>query len=430
MLPVFSLVPRHRPNAACQYAAGVALAIVLSASGAMAQRPADPTAAASSAQDASSPQAGWENGFFIQSADGSSRIQFGAVVQLDGRFSLDERTPVVDTFTIRKLRPVLQGRVARYFDFRLVPDFGNGTAVLFDGYLDMRISRAFRIRAGKDKTPFGLEVLQSDPALLFPERSLASSLAPNRDVGVQVLGELFEQRLIYAAGVFNGVPDGANSTTDVDTNTGKDLAGRVVVQPFVATSGPARGLGLHLGGTIGDQTGTLPSFRTSAGQVYFSYAGAIAQGERLRLTPSVFYYNGPIGLFAEYVRSNQDVAHGGQIRAMTNTAWDVTGTWILSREVASSGIIQPSRPFDPPTRRWGALQIVARYAELHVDAEAFRFGLAAANTSRVARQTSVGANWYPIGAVKYYLTYERTAFEGPVPRPTEHVAIFRAQLAF
>ena len=49
-----------------------------------------------------------------------------------------------------------------------------------------------------------------DAFLLFPERSLASSLVPNRDVGVQAQGDLASAKLFYAAGVFNGIPDGTS----------------------------------------------------------------------------------------------------------------------------------------------------------------------------------------------------------------------------
>src|SRR4029078_10959640 len=118
--------------------------------------------------------------------------------------------------------------------------------------------------------------------LLFPERSLASSLVPNRDIGVQVQGNVRGNTLFYAAGVVNGVPDGA-STTDLDTNNGKDLAGRFIVQPFssTATSRALNGFGFQVGGSTGKQTGPLPSFKTSVQQTYFSYAtGVAANGSR------------------------------------------------------------------------------------------------------------------------------------------------------
>ena len=134
--------------------------------------------------------AGWQDGFVVQSSNGDYRLVFGLTAQADGRFSVDDPLPITNTFTIRKMRPTLSGRVAKYFDFKVMPDFGNGTAVLLDAYFDIRFSPKFRVRAGKDKTPVGYELLQGDPFLLFPERTLASSLVPNRDVGIQVQGDL------------------------------------------------------------------------------------------------------------------------------------------------------------------------------------------------------------------------------------------------
>ncbi len=134
--------------------------------------------------------AGFDNGFFIQSANGDNRLVFGMVAQADGRFSLDDPLPIVNTFTIRKIRPTFTGRVGRYFDFKVMPDFGNGTTVIQDAYVDIRFSPAFRVRTGKDKTPVGYELLIGDANLYFPERALASSLVPNRDIGVQAQGDL------------------------------------------------------------------------------------------------------------------------------------------------------------------------------------------------------------------------------------------------
>src|SRR6185436_19075598 len=180
---------------------------------------------------------------------GNNRLLIGIVAQADGRFSIDSERPITNTLALRKLRPTLSGRVARYFDFKIMPDFGNGTTVVADAYFDVRFSPKFRIRSGKDKTPVGYELLIGDAFLLFPERSLASSLVPNRDVGFQAQGDL-SPKFYYAGGVFNGVPDASSSTTDLDTNNGKDLAGRIVVQPFRAAATPAgrlNGLGFQIG---------------------------------------------------------------------------------------------------------------------------------------------------------------------------------------
>ncbi len=381
--------------------------------------------------------AGWNDGFVLQSADGDYRLTFGMVAQTDGRFALDEPLPITNTFVIRKIRPTLSGRVARYFDFKVMPDFGNGQTIVLDAYLDMRFSTKFRIRTGKDKTPVGYELLIGDAFVLFPERSLVSSLVPNRDIGVQAQGDLVRGKFGYAGGLFNGIPDGTSLSTEVDSNSDKDFGGRIVVQPFRATgtaaSGPLNGLGFHVGGTYGDQSGPLPSFRTSVGQAFFSYAaGATAAGTRRRVSPAVFYYYKSLGAFAEYARSTQDVARGAVARQVTNNAWDVTVSYVVTGEAASDRGVKPRNSFDPAKGQWGALQLLARYSDLFLDRDIFAFGLASAGSSRTARQWTVGANWYPNAWIKWYGTYERTVFDedSTAVRPSEDVILFRIQLAF
>src|SRR5439155_3828804 len=177
-------------------------------------------------------------GFSLQSANGDYRLNFGLVAQADGRFTVDKPNPIINTFTLRKIRPTFTGRVGRYFDYKVMPDFGGGTTIIQDAYFDLRFSPKLRIRMGKDKTPIGYELLIGDTFLLFPERSLASSLMPNRDIGVQAQGDLFANKLFYAGGVFNGIPDGTSLSSEVDTNDSKDLAGRLVLQPFRSGKNP------------------------------------------------------------------------------------------------------------------------------------------------------------------------------------------------
>jgi phosphate-selective porin OprO and OprP len=383
------------------------------------------------------PIAGFEDGFFIQSPDGDNRLVFGVVAQTDARFELADTLPIGSTFAIRKVRPTFTGRVGRYFEFKVMPDFGNGQPLVTDAYLDVRFTRNVRIRTGKDKVPIGHELLQGDAYLLFPERTLASSLVPNRDVGIQALGDVWTQRLTYAAGVFNGIPDGASSSSDTDSNGAKDVAARVTIQPFRRTgggpAGPLSGLGFHLGASRGTQAGPLPSFKTSFGQIYFSYAAvAAANGGHTRMTPAVFYYHRSLGAFAEYVRSSQQVARTGVTTDVDNHAWEVTGSYLLTGETASDHGVRPRENFDPSTGQWGAVQVLARYTALTVDRDAFAEGLAAADASRVAESWTLGINWYPNPWIKWYATVERTTFEAGVApsRASENVVFLRFQLGF
>jgi phosphate-selective porin OprO/OprP len=317
-----------------------------------------------------------------------------------------------------------------------MPDFGNGTVVVQDAYFDIRFSPTFHVRSGKDKTPVGYELLQGDAYLLFPERALASSLVPNRDIGIQAQGTLAGGKIFYAAGIFNGVPDGTSAVAELDANSGKDLAARAVLQPFASAKTPGgllNGLGIQVGGSSGRQLGALPTFKTSVGQTYFSYSDtASASGIRNRVSPAVFYYYKSFGAFAEYMRSTQGVTKEGVETRVTNRGWEMTGSVVLTGEAASEHGVRPKNTFDPPNGKWGALQVLARYTTLAVDRAAFSAGLAAAHASREAKSFTIAANWYPAAFIKYYVTFERTIFTGGAsgPRPPENVILFRAQLAF
>ena len=401
---------------------------------AVAQTPAPP---ATTPAPAPAPlQAGFQDGFFIQTANGDYRLLFGFVGQTDGRFVVyDPLHAVTDTFTIRKIRPTWSGRIARYFDFKVMPDLGNGTVVVQDAYFDIRFSPKFRVRTGKDKTPVGSSFSKATRSCLFPERSLASSLVPNRDIGVQVQGDVLGNHLFYAGGVFNGIPDGTSSTTELDTNNGKDLAGRLVFTPWRTTKTPLpalNGLGFAVGGSTGHEVGALPSFKTSVQQSYFSYQGAAADGTRRRLSPSVFYYYKSFGGFGEYMRSSQWVSKSGVRRYITNNAFEVTGSWVMTGEAASDRGVRPKNNFDPAAHHWGALQILGRFTPLKVDPQAFDAGFAATGASREAQSFTIAANWYPNPYVKFYGTFERTIFDRNAAgaRHPENAILFRTQLGF
>jgi phosphate-selective porin OprO/OprP len=401
-------------------AAGVAL-LLLTNTGRLAAQPSSPPPVITR----------WNNGLNILSPDGDNELQLGALIQVDGRFAPEDPLhQVEDTFLVRRLRPIIQGRLARYFEFRLMPDFGNGATVLYDAYIDVRFSKSLRVRLGKDKTPVGLEQLYSDYALLFPERTLASNLVPNRDVGVQIQGDTGAV-FSYIGGVFNGVPDGG-ANGDVDNGPGKDLAGRVTVRPFANTAVSAgRGAGVAVGATSGTESGTLPVYRSTGQQIFFAYApGAVADGSRTRVSPAAFYYYKSLGAFSEYARTTQDVRGTKTSAEITNRAWEVTGSLVLTGEAASERGVVPTQPFDPAQHHWGAFQVIARHSHLTVDPAVFANGLGASGASATATATGVGLAMYATSTVKFVITYERTVFDNSpaAARPPEHAIVFRAQL--
>lgn len=378
-----------------------------------------------------------EDGVTLQSSDGDFRLQIGLLVHADGRFAPDDTDDEhVDTFALRRLRPSLRGRLSRWLEFYFNPDVGAGTLVVQDAYVDTVFSPAFRVRVGKAKTPFGLERLHSASNLLFFNRAFPSAVAPNRDVGIQVLGEVAGGRVSYMGGVMNGVADGGSA--DVDSGDSKDLAGRVLVRPFrAAEDNPLRGLGLAIAGSTGRQSGAraLSGFRTaSLEQPFFAYADAVADGVRTRYSPQLTYYWKRFGGFAEYVRSRTPIRKELVREEIVHEAWQVAGSYVLTGDAATDARagIRPREPFDFGQRRFGALQLAARYHVLSVDGDAFVLGFATAESSRKAEAWTVGVNWYPTINLRYTLNFERTVFDDDPdgPRKAKNAIVFRTQVNF
>jgi phosphate-selective porin OprO/OprP len=385
---------------------------------------------------------GGPDGFAVESGSGDFRLQFGLLVHADARFALEDGNgQYIDNFSVRRLRPYLRGRVARRFEFYLNPDFVGGTLVVQDAYVDTVFAPAFRVRAGKGKTPFGLERLHPASNILFMERAFPTALAPNRDIGVQVLGDLSGGVVSYLAGVMNGVADGGSA--DVDTNDGKDLSGRVIFRPFTKRADAAlRALGFGLSGSRGAASGVLalPVFRTQTlQQPYFSYAIAgsdpvVADGTRSRYSPQVWYFHKAFGGWAEYVKTTTPLRRGDVTDDIDHEAWQVAASWVLTGENATDagGGVRPHRNFDFGNGGRGAFQIAARYHALKVDDRAFALGFAAAGASRTADAYTVGFRWYATGNLWYTLNFERTVFadDPGAPRRAENGLAFRTQLNF
>ncbi|PYS97126.1 MAG: porin [Acidobacteria bacterium] len=404
-----------------------------------------PLCAQASGQEPAGLSAG-KDGFSVTSADGAYQLRLKGLVQEDGRFfDADRQKPASDTFLMRRARPILEATLAKIFDVRIAPDFGQGQTVLFDAYLEVRFRPAARLRAGKFKPPVGLERLQAASDTLFVERALPSGLVPNRDVGVQLSGDLFGSRLSYALGAFNGTVDGGNG--DADSNDGKEAAARVFVTPFAkSAAGWAQGIGFGVGATYGNTHGTPAStgvggYKTAGQQAFFTYrsdgktlaATVIGEGRRSRIAPQAWYYVGRFGAIAEYVRSKQEVALNGVAGELADTAWQVTASFLLTGDKASFKGVSPRKPFDKEAHTWGALELVARAGRWSIDDKAFPVFADPAASARRATERGAGVNWYLTRNVRLMLDYVETRFEGgdvAGDREDEKVLLDRLQISF
>lgn len=399
------------------------------------------------------PTAGWKDGFFLESQNGDFKLKLRGYLQADARwfpnYAGDTGT---SAFYLRRVRPIVEGTVFKYFDYKIMPDFGGTGSTSFnptlqDAYAEVKYFPYAKLRAGKFKEPFSLERLQSATDLLFIERSISQSLAPNRDVGFMLHGDLFDSIFQYQLGIFNGVVDGGS--TDGDANSDKDFAGRLWFQPFATLGSPIlENFGFGVAGTYGnDSNDPIDGTRVrSDGQatLYKIATDTLGFGTHSRFSPQLYYYWGPFGMMGEYIWSSQ----GG---ILTKTSNDVTTTkdgrftnqggflqasWVITGENASYRGVVPVDNFDPANGRWGAFEVAARGSWVGLGNGAFEQGFASKSTSiGGANEYTFGVNWYWNKYFKTQVNYSRTVFDNAIKiaganRSREDVLLLQFQIAY
>jgi phosphate-selective porin OprO and OprP len=400
-------------------------------------------------QVAAKPSAGLtvgSDGLNFRSANSNFVAGLHAWVQVDSRtFFQDEHTPGIDGFLLRRARLIFTGTLFHDFDYNLTPEFAGSAPQILDAYLNYHYRPEFQVEMGKFKPPVGLEALEPDIYTFFNERSVVSDLAPYRDIGAELHGDVLGGVFSYAGGIFNGLPD--LTTTTINANYENDLAFgcRIFVSPFKQTTiAPLKGFGAGISGsyeydhTNAAAAGLTPGYTTDGQQKFFTYASTTSpDGPHWRISPQGYYYWGPLGIMGEYIISDQRVEKTTAPIAtgdMHNSAWEISGGWVLTGEKDSYQGVTPRHPFSIENGGWGAWQIVGRYARLNVDDAAFpTFASVTASASR-AEAWSVGLNWYLNTNLRANLSFSRTTFDGgsanSATQKPEEVLFTRVQLAF
>jgi phosphate-selective porin OprO/OprP len=374
---------------------------------------------------------GWSSrsGFFIQSADGTNFLRLTGFAQADyrafpgGQTGMDPGTDP-DTFSLRRMRPVFDGRLFRYYHFQIGIDFSGRTrSELLNAFVDLEYFNAARIRVGQFKANVNIEMTQGGADLVFIERSLVQNLNPYRDFGAQVFGRLFQERLRYDLGVLNGSPVGPGTDPNLSFSNDKMLFGRLWVSPFVRTDlEPIKQLQFGIGFTYGDvqnQTGQQPMQDEARARTIFQYASNVTgSGLHTRIVPFLLWYWHRLHVMSVYTSATEREKNTatGAAAALTHQAWMVQSTFLLTDDDASFTTVSPKRPLDVTRGQWGAWELAARYAELRLDPNTFSLGLADISTNiQRAKALSLGVNWYPVHNLKIQVHLEHNDFDGAGP---------------
>ena len=142
-------------------------------------------------------------------------------------------------------------------------------------------------------------------------------------------------------------------------------------QPFVNSGIPGlRGLGFGIAGTLREDNGKpdehpARKLQDRGGQnTFFSYStgttGTYADGVRSRWTPQAYYFVGPFGALAEYVRTEQEVTRqltttNKRSGRVDNSAYQVLLSYFLTGEKATYNSFAPRVDIPPWGTRLGSL---------------------------------------------------------------------------
>ncbi len=181
-----------------------------------------------------------------------------------------------NTFKFKRARIGLTGSIPYDFSYYVVLEnsafvSGTGNPYLLDAFISYKRYKWFTVSVGSFKQPFGQEVNTSCSGLHTINRAFVSDqiVAPQRDMGIMILGGDKESKLNYAFAVMNGRGLGV-----ADNNSAKDYIGRLTYKPLDF---------LRIGGSFRygfPNTDLKDDYRMSyAGEVQIDYANFLLQGE-------------------------------------------------------------------------------------------------------------------------------------------------------
>ncbi len=357
-------------------------------------------------------------GLEISSVDDEFKLTFHDLTQVEYRaFPHSQEGLLQSQFFLPRQRWYFTGRVTRNVEFYTVINRSYGSFDILDAFISYRLDDRLQFRVGRMKTPYLYEFFSiAEGDQIAPERSIyAANMSANRQIGAMALGELYEGRLGYATGIFNGP---RNSFQDY--NGAKDFIGYVNSRPFL-TSERFKALNyLNLGGSfdVGYQNNpTGPNILTTANDetsasnnalveslspTFFAFNNNVVElGQRTQWAGHMVWFYKSLTVFAEY---GGGVAGYALTNSKTSTyipysGYQVVASYFLTGEELTRrvNVVKPRQDFSFAKGKWapGAWEVYGRFSAFDLSKEVFTAGFADPNLwSNHAWATDVGVNWY------------------------------------
>jgi phosphate-selective porin OprO/OprP len=174
-------------------------------------------------------EVGYKKGAYIKTTKDDFLLKLN--VRTQGFFKYEAQEDQEDTasFSVKRARLLAEGNVFYpWMKYGTQITLEGGSVALRDAFIEATYLDYAKPRIGQYKVPFDREFLTSAFNLQLIDRSIAcDAFSLQRDIGLQLSGEFFQNKLNYAVGMFNG--SGANQNNQ-DQNF--MYVGRIAYTPF------------------------------------------------------------------------------------------------------------------------------------------------------------------------------------------------------
>jgi phosphate-selective porin OprO/OprP len=376
-----------------------------------------------------------KDGLLLETPDEKYQFRIHLMNQTDFMFfSPGNQEPARSGVYNPRFRVYFEGQLTSFLEYELSLQRSiEGTFDVLDADINFHFSDGVQIRVGRALVPYSYDWYDHlEQYFITPERGLFPlNFGLSREAGIMLHGRIFDGRLQYAVGGFDGQLVGL-----ADNNTTRDAVGYVNVRPFLRTERFPALRFLNIGGSIvfGEQAfdeAPLP-MRTSvqssendqaaqgASAIFLNFNdNVVARGPRAQGALHMAWYWQHLSFEAEW----QDGRFSYQRPATPTVPVPVSGYHITLGYFVTGEVVEgrttvvPRRPFDPTTHRWGpgAIELFARYSSLDISQTIFDVGFADPTLwSRTAGVTDIGFNWYLNRYVKFYFDWQHSHFGTPV----------------
>lgn len=363
----------------------------------------------------------WDNGFKLDSEDKNFRLKFGGRIMWDHAYfnqndELDNsfgELESVDGTEFRRVRFFMSGLLYTNFEFKLNVDFAGGVTRLKDAYIGIRnLPIVGTVRVGHVKEPLRFDALTSSKYIVFLERGIPADISNERNNGILMMNDFFDNKLSVQAGVFRNADGNGN-----DKSADESVALTYRITSLVIQNPEQKSL-LHLGASHSfrkpDRDQYLVSIRPKShlSKKYIS-TGNIPNVEKINIfNAEAVFSKGPFTAQAEYLTDfvHQESENISQTYNFENlyvqVSYFLTGEFRpYKNSYDTFGRVRPHKNFMDEGKGAGAFEVALRYGYTNLDSKDIQGG--------TQGDITLGVNWYLNPASRIMLNYVYTDINKP-----------------